>query len=525
MQRMAELQQKRNGLMYMTAMALALALHPKTEGTVKGPRALLGATVEAVEAVADKRADAEADASADPGTGSSFFDTFMAFLGSSALHRQQPEDGAERAAARDAVEGAASDTSAQQQPPAQFQGRDLQGLQGQDQFLAGAPPQDGGQADRVKRTGALPAHLLGSVINHKLGYLGAKSSHHVHFHNYNTKCDKAHFSLWEFKKGILHKLLEAAKAIGGGVLALKGKLITAKGHLVAAKGRKLASKGEELTEFGKSVLAKALGHGGHDEVHTVASAPSGPANAHFTAPVYGAPVSGPALGYQYGAPQYLPPAPSGHGYNSAVSLLNEYSRAGFGHAAGPLAHGLGAMAAASSHGHASVHAGHAGHSGHHPVHRAGQAPTGPSATGSAGTLPGSLQAGLLVLQPAPSASGSHRAGSLGAASSQHAAAVPAPTMTVADAAATPSAPYPSETLAIFASQPNAASQPLVLAPEYMDAMAPSETNKVRRYAVPTSSRRSLDAAMAAVVRGLQGSDLLLHPDIVRNAAQGLAVTP
>lgn len=46
--------------------------------------------------------------------------------------------------------------------------------------------------------------------------------------------------------------------------------------------------------------------------------------------------------------------------------------------------------------------------------------------------------------------------------------------------------------------------------------------QVRRYAAPPSSRRSLDVAMAAVVRGLQGSDLLLRPDIVQSAATRLA---
>lgn len=444
------------------------------------------AVTPAEQSSAEDRVDAEADA--DPGTGgSSFFDTFMAFLGSSALHKTQAADDGQ---GEDSVVAAASDTQQQQVE----QGRSLYG----GGLVAGAPLQDGGQADRVKRTGALPVSLLSGVVNHKLGYLSSKGSHHVHFHNYNTKCDKPHFSLWEFKKAILHKLLEAAKAVGGGVLALKGKLLTAKGHLVAAKGRKLATKGEELTEFGKGVLAKALGHGDHTEEvhHSAPSAPSGPAApAHYAA--YGAPPLAAAhfQGYNYPAPQYLPAAggaPSGHGYNAAVSLLDEYSRAGFGHA--------------PAHAPANTHA-------HGALHRTGQAPTGPSATGPAGTLPGNLQAGLLVLQPAPSAP--QRSGSVAAASSPHSATVPAP------GSAAPG------TLALYASQDSSAhaaspSQPLVLAPEYMDAMSTAEmSNKVRRYA----SRRSIDLAMAAVVRGLQGSDLLLHPDILRSAATRIAGNP
>lgn len=139
------------------------------------------------------------------------------------------------------------------------------------------------------------------------------------------QCEKAHFSLWEFKKALLHKLLDAAKAIGGGVLALKGKLITAKGHLVASKGRKIAHKGEELTEFGKGLLAKALGHGAEhtptdEEVHTAPSAPAAPyslGHAPGPAPSYGASAAGYGYGgYAYPAPQYQAQAPSGHGKTS-----------------------------------------------------------------------------------------------------------------------------------------------------------------------------------------------------------------
>ncbi|KAJ1524218.1 hypothetical protein ONE63_010738 [Megalurothrips usitatus] len=456
----------------------------------------LSPLVAAVAAAEDAPAAAEdrvnAEAVADPGTGGThnFFDTFMAFLGSSALHQHQPGE--------EAAVAAASEDSAQQAQPEQ--GRSLHG--GGLGDLAGVPVQDGGQADRVKRTGAIPAQLLSGVINHKLGYLGAKSSHHIHFHNYGGhKCEKPHFSLWEFKKALLHKLLEAAKAIGGGVLALKGKLLTVKGNLVAAKGRKLASKGEELTEFGKGVLAKALGYGGHEEVHTAPSAPSAPA-APPPAAAYGVPAYG---GYHYGpgpaaAAQYLPAQPpSGHGYNAAVSLLDEYSRAGFGVPPAP---------AAAGHAHGT-------HATHGHTHRAGEAPSGPSATGPAGTLPGNLQAGLLVLQPAPSAQASSGYSPRAQASFQHAAAVPAPAAAEASGPSGAASQSPAEHL-------SAPPQPLVLAPEIMDAIT-SESNKVRvrRYAALPSSRRSLDAAMAGVVRRLQGSDLHLHSEAVRTAAARL----
>ncbi|CAB0003500.1 unnamed protein product [Nesidiocoris tenuis] len=66
------------------------------------------------------------------------------------------------------------------------------------------------------------------------------------------------FSLWSFKKMVLNALLQAVKAITGGVIALKGQIVKVKGHLVAAKGKLLETKGDAITEFGKQLATKAL---------------------------------------------------------------------------------------------------------------------------------------------------------------------------------------------------------------------------------------------------------------------------
>lgn len=68
-------------------------------------------------------------------------------------------------------------------------------------------------------------------------------------------------------------------------------------------------------------------------------------------------------------------------------------------------------------------------------------------------MPGSLQAGLLVLQAAPSASGAQRKGILAAASSQHSAAVAAPASApMSDDAAALSAPSASELIPLYTPQ-------------------------------------------------------------------------
>lgn len=53
-------------------------------------------------------------------------------------------------------------------------------------------------------------------------------------------------------------VFQAAKAITGGVIALKGQLIKAKGHVVVAKGKLMQTKGEAISNFGKTIATHAF---------------------------------------------------------------------------------------------------------------------------------------------------------------------------------------------------------------------------------------------------------------------------
>ncbi|XP_014251976.1 formin-G [Cimex lectularius] len=127
--------------------------------------------------------------------------------------------------------------------------------------------------------------------------------------SYGTKS----FSLWSFKKAILNALIQAVKAITGGVLALKGQLVKVKGHIVAAKGKLLETKGDAITEFGKHLATKAL----LTPVHLSNYDHSGPAHGPYPSagsPSYGPPAHHPPPAQipppssNYGAPSYGPPS-------------------------------------------------------------------------------------------------------------------------------------------------------------------------------------------------------------------------
>jgi hypothetical protein len=53
-------------------------------------------------------------------------------------------------------------------------------------------------------------------------------------------------------------VFQAAKAITGGVIALKGQLIKANGHVVVAKGKLMQTKGEAISNFGKTIATHAF---------------------------------------------------------------------------------------------------------------------------------------------------------------------------------------------------------------------------------------------------------------------------
>jgi hypothetical protein len=66
------------------------------------------------------------------------------------------------------------------------------------------------------------------------------------------------FDFWTFKKALLSTLLQAVKAIKGGIIAIKGQIIKAKGHLLSTKGRVISAKGEAISNFGKQLANSAL---------------------------------------------------------------------------------------------------------------------------------------------------------------------------------------------------------------------------------------------------------------------------
>ncbi|XP_037954376.1 putative lysozyme-like protein [Teleopsis dalmanni] len=62
---------------------------------------------------------------------------------------------------------------------------------------------------------------------------------------------------WSFKKSVLNTILQAVKAITGGVTALKGQLIKGSGYALSASGNIVAAGGEKVTDVGKSIINSA----------------------------------------------------------------------------------------------------------------------------------------------------------------------------------------------------------------------------------------------------------------------------
>ncbi|XP_015181732.1 PREDICTED: uncharacterized protein LOC107069177 [Polistes dominula] len=66
------------------------------------------------------------------------------------------------------------------------------------------------------------------------------------------------FDVWDFKKAILNTVIQALKAISGGVLALKGQLIKGGGFLVSTKGKIISSTGDAISSLGRHIAASAV---------------------------------------------------------------------------------------------------------------------------------------------------------------------------------------------------------------------------------------------------------------------------
>jgi hypothetical protein len=95
---------------------------------------------------------------------------------------------------------------------------------------------------------------------------GSSGSHgsggEYHGHTYvDTEHDPHHddksFDGWSLKKSILNTVLQAVKAIAGGVTTLKGQLIKGSGYLVTNKGKLITQAGDSVSNAGKSIVKSA----------------------------------------------------------------------------------------------------------------------------------------------------------------------------------------------------------------------------------------------------------------------------
>ncbi|XP_076240515.1 uncharacterized protein LOC143183022 [Calliopsis andreniformis] len=68
------------------------------------------------------------------------------------------------------------------------------------------------------------------------------------------------FDVWDFKKAIISTLMQAVKAISGGVIALKGQIIKGSGYLISSKGKMIISTGDAITSLGRNIAKSTVQH-------------------------------------------------------------------------------------------------------------------------------------------------------------------------------------------------------------------------------------------------------------------------
>nr|XP_033190694.1 uncharacterized protein LOC117157091 isoform X2 [Bombus vancouverensis nearcticus] len=73
-------------------------------------------------------------------------------------------------------------------------------------------------------------------------------------YSYNDKA----FDMWDFKKAIITTLMQAVKAVSGGVIALKGQLLKGGAYLVAAKSKIITKTGDAITTLGRNIVKSAV---------------------------------------------------------------------------------------------------------------------------------------------------------------------------------------------------------------------------------------------------------------------------
>ncbi|KAJ8985637.1 hypothetical protein NQ317_015133 [Molorchus minor] len=162
------------------------------------------------------------------------------------------------------------------------------------------------KSERPKRSGSGSGDILDSLkyaigqgIKKKIGQVAhasasataklssGSSGHGYSDHEYSypqhhyapESYDHKSFDFWTLKKSILNTLLQAVKAIKGGVIAVKGQLIKGSGHLISAKG-KLVKYGPPVHHYSAPSAPEDIYHGSHSapgpEYHQPEHYPSGP---------------------------------------------------------------------------------------------------------------------------------------------------------------------------------------------------------------------------------------------------------
>ncbi|KAG5885597.1 hypothetical protein JTB14_024778 [Gonioctena quinquepunctata] len=168
-------------------------------------------------------------------------------------------------------------------------------------------------------------NAIGQGIKKKVGQIArASASASAHFsssssggggHSYHypesppESYDHKSLDFWSLKKSILNTLLQAVKAIKGGVIAVKGQLIKGSGKLISGSGKLISYKGDAITNLGKNIATSAVlvpYHGHHSSGHkdygyseTHYSAPSAPEEIYHGYPS--------ASGGDYHVPEHYPP--------------------------------------------------------------------------------------------------------------------------------------------------------------------------------------------------------------------------
>ncbi|GFG31227.1 hypothetical protein Cfor_11651 [Coptotermes formosanus] len=253
-------------------------------------------------------------------------------------------------------------------------------------------PEDKGQqfqesGERQKRSGELVGYI-GNKLAPKISAFasasaGLSSLSSASKHEYGPPTEEAKsFDFWAFKKALLSTLLQAVKAIKGGIIAVKGQIIKAKGHLLSTKGRIISAKGEAISNFGKQLANTAL----KLDAPKTSSAPT-----HPTAP---------SAGYSFGPTSAAVYGSTGPSFVSGT---------GFGGLSPHISTSYGAPTAPSGHYGATFKLPGRRPSGNHG------APTAKSSS----SLSRGTHAGLLVIKPIPSSatsSGAARSSAYGSSS-------------------------------------------------------------------------------------------------------------